>query len=111
MRLVAELGFAFAMPYDRRVGIGGGDVPLVGWGCLCLLAVLQSLFQTPVGFVQATFQLVGGYYRVVRGVGVYDTRVNKDLAAVNETGLNALPDNALKEGFEDFNAPAFAGFA
>ena len=56
------------------------------------------------------FERAGVHQRVHRGVGLDKACVDEDLLAIDESGLDALPDDAHEETLEDLDAPTSAGF-
>ena len=75
-----------------------------------LRGLLEPAFELGVAVVQAMFQRAGVDERIQRGVGLDKACVDEDLLAIDESGLDALPDDAHEETLEDLHAPASASF-
>ena len=113
MHLIGKLRFA-AVDYGC-IRVGAGNIAVV-----LLLIVLRS-FAVVVLFGQPGFQLLVVLVkpasqtlcvddRIVRGIAIDQTGINKDLAAVNQSGLDALQNDSLKKALKNGSAPFLPGF-
>ena len=62
----------------------------VGGGGLGNLKVIEACFKLPVALIEILLQTVGIYHGVIRGIGIDEAGIGKELCAINKTGLNAL---------------------
>lgn len=75
-------------------------------------ALLQFTFLRLVSLLKSRDQLGrGAHHRVIGSVGIDQTRIDMELAAIDQTGLNALRDRAREKLFEGFLAPTRARLA
>ena len=119
--LVLQAGATLALTYDGRIGIGGGDMALVGhtrlgslrWLLVArgFLRLLQAGLQLPAALHQVGLEGRPAEHRVVGGIGLDEARVHKELGAVHQARLHALPHDALEEAPEGLHAPAHPGLA
>jgi hypothetical protein len=62
----------------------------VGRGCFGDLKIIEACFKLPIAFIEILLQTVGIYHGVIRGIGIDEAGIGKELCAINKTGLNAL---------------------
>jgi len=113
MHLVRELGFATVDYSCIRVGAGNVAAVLffvVTGGVSAFIAFFQARFQFFVILVQLMLQAFSVDYGVVGGIGINQAGIDKDLAAVNQPGLDTLQDNPFEEALKDGSAPFLFGF-
>ena len=73
------------MSGDCCIGIGGGDIPAVGRGCLLRLQLIEATLKLPVGFCEILLDAPGIHHRVIGGIGIDEAGIGKELCAVNQT--------------------------
>jgi len=82
----------------------------IGWRVFLTFYIIQTLFKTPVTLSYVSFESVRLYHRVVGSVRINQTRIDKQLCAINQTSLHTLPHNTLKKALKGFDTPAGSSF-